>query len=58
MIRAGQSAGVVASITPDTTKFEASLKPNPVMAMSTAHVVSLRTKTHGNVPSLATRFPI
>ena len=58
VIKGAHADAVDPSISPETTKFEASLKPKPVIAMSTVHAVSLSTKTHGNVPSLETRFPI
>jgi len=58
VIKAGHLEAVDPSIIPETTKLEASLKPKPVIAMSTVQAVSLITKTHGNVPSLVTRFPI
>jgi len=44
-------------MTPDTTKFEASLKPKPVMRMSLSHTVLFAMKTHGNVVPETTRFP-
>jgi hypothetical protein len=43
---------------PDTTKFEPSLSPKPVMVMSRVHAVSLKRKAQGNVPSFAKRDPI